>query len=392
VTDVVKVDQQSSYWEVISRAAQVIRRGGLVAFPTETVYGLGVRADIPGAIRRLRAAKQRDEGKPFTVHIGRRRDVERFVPDMPPVARRFTRKAWPGPLTLLLEVNDPNRAPVVAELGQEVAHELYQNGLVGLRCPDDQVAADLLNEAGPPVVASSANVAGARPPRTADEVLEQMADSIDLLIDGGPTRYAKASTIVRVYSPPAASEAAAHPAGAGESSGAAFTVIREGVYDDRALRRLATVNILFVCTGNTCRSPMAVGLCRRLLADRLACSPHDLERLGYSITSAGLAAHYGSGAAPEAAAVMKERGIDISDHTTQPLTHDLARQADRVFTMTHSQLEWVLDLAPEAAERVQMLAAEMDIEDPVGAGPEVYAACAERIETALRQRLAEIEL
>jgi protein-tyrosine phosphatase len=391
VTEVVKVDQQSSYWDVISRAAQVIRQGGLVAFPTETVYGLGARADIPQAIRRLRAAKKRDEGKPFTVHIGRRRDVERFVPEMPLIARRLTRKAWPGPLTLLLEVSDPLRAPVVSELGEEVAQELYQNGLVGVRCPDDQTAADLLNEAGPPVVASSANIAGARPPRTAGEVMEQMADSIDLLIDGGPTRYAKASTIVRVYSP--------QPVPVGTTSGPmhassepAFTVVREGVYDDRALRRLATVNLLFVCTGNTCRSPMAVGLCRKLLAEKLGCAPDELERFGYGIASAGLAAQYGAGATPEAVAVLKERGIDLSDHVTQPLTTDLARHADQIFAMTRAQFDWIVDLAPDAADRVYLLSGDMDIEDPVGAGPEVYAVCADRIENALRQRLEEIEL
>ncbi len=389
MVEVVKFDQTESYWNVISRAAQLVRDGGLVAFPTETVYGVGARADIPAAVRRLRVAKRHEEPRPFTVHIGRKRDVDSFVPDVPAVARRLARKAWPGPLTLLLEVPDPGRAPVVVDRGRDVAVELYQDGVVGLRCPDDQAAADLLNEAGLPVVASSANVAGGRPPRTAEEVIEQMACTIDLLIDGGPTRYARASTVIRVHTAAhdAASGGRIRPAGGTED----FTVVREGVYDERALRRLAAMNILFVCAGNTCRSPMAAGLCRKALAARLGCAVRDLERLGYHVNSAGLSALGGGAAADEAVNVMRDRGVDISGHVTQPMTAELARQADAIFAMTRAQVDWIADLAPEAAERVQLLAGDADIDDPVGSGPEVYAACAERIEQSLAQRLTGIE-
>jgi protein-tyrosine phosphatase len=220
-------------------------------------------------------------------------------------------------------------------------------------------------------------------------VIEQMASGIDLRIDGGPTRYAKASTVIRVHarSPSASSGGTIRAAGgAGD-----FTVVREGVYDERALRRLAAMNILFVCAGNTCRSPMAAGLCRKLLASRLGCSPRDLERHGYQVNSAGLSAYDGGPAAADAVAVMRDRGVDISGHTTQAMTADLARQADAIFAMTSAQVDWIADLAPEAAERVQLLASDGDIDDPVGSGPEVYSACADRIEQSIARRLTGIE-
>ena len=112
----------------IRSAAAVLEAGGLVVFPTETVYGLAARVDRPDALKRLRTIKSRPESRPFTVHIGSREALSSFAPQAPGLARRLARKAWPGPLTLLLEVDDPSSAPAMADLnGAALAAMYYEN-------------------------------------------------------------------------------------------------------------------------------------------------------------------------------------------------------------------------------------------------------------------------
>ncbi|MHC4610712.1 MAG: arsenate reductase/protein-tyrosine-phosphatase family protein, partial [Planctomycetota bacterium] len=304
-------------------------------------------------------------------HPGRRSEVDRFVPALQGTGRRLVEKGWPGPLTLIFSVDDPTSVPVMAEVDPAAGAAMYHDGTIGLRCPDDATAARLLTGAGAPVVAASANRAGHRPPRTADEVLGDLDGQIDLIVDAGPSRYAKASTIVRV-------------------NGQAYQVVREGVYDDRTVRRLALLGLLLVCTGNTCRSPMAAALLRRMLADSLDAGPAELEDHGIRVLSAGTMAGSGARATGEAVEFMQRHGIDISDHRTQPLSLELINQADHIFCMTGSHHQAVLRLAPTAQARCRVLARDDDIEDPIGGSVEIYAACASRIESALKQRLAEV--
>jgi protein-tyrosine phosphatase len=373
VTEVVKVDSKEQYAETIRRAAGVLGDGGLVVFPTETVYGVGARADLPEAVGRLRETKGRQGGKPFTVHIGRRDDVHRFVPALCPTGRRLVQKGWPGPLTLIFTVDAPASASVLTTLESPEAamSAMYAEGTIGLRCPDDPTAADLLAAVDAPVVAASANRPGRRPPHDARGALAELDGKVDLVLDAGPARYAKASTIVRVNS-------------------RSYEVVREGVYDERMLRRLATLNVLLVCTGNTCRSPMGEGLFRKLAAESLGIRPEDMESHGIRVCSAGTSAGSGAVATAQAIQVMQEYDVDISQHRSQPLTAELIHQADCILTMTTSHRDTVLRMVPGAESRCRVIGEQQDIEDPIGQPVEVYAECARQIERALKDRLAEI--
>ncbi len=261
---VVQVDAREVDVEVIRHAAEVLRDGGLVAFPTETVYGLGARADDAGAIARLRQVKGREARKAFSVHIASRDDVKSFAPRLSGLAGRFIRKGWPGPLTLIVSVEDPASAPVMVGRDGFAAEAMYYDNAIGLRCPEDPVAHELLRSVGAPVVAASANPAGRPPPLTGDEVRKSLAGRIDLLLDSGRTKYTKPSTIVRV-------------------TATTYEIVREGVYDAGIIERLATARLLFVCTGNTCRSPMAAALAEHLIAQRLGCSAAELSARGVVI-------------------------------------------------------------------------------------------------------------
>ncbi len=371
-TEIFRVEPGTSYADAVCGAAEVLRRGGLAGFPTDTVYGVAARVDDAEAMARLRKVKSRSPDRAFTVHIGSPDDVSNYVPEMTGLAARFVRKAWPGPLTLILTVDNPRCAPVMSGLNGSALTAMYYQNTIGLRCPNDEVAQALLKAVEAPVVAASANLAGHPPPWTADDVIKGFDGRIDVLIDAGRTRYAKSSTVVRVH-----------------ESG--YDILREGVYDARIVKQLSTVVILFVCTGNTCRSPMAAAFARIELAQRLGCPTGDLERFGVVISSAGTAGGYGE-ASDHARQVMAGRGIDLADHSSKALTAEMVQNADHVFAMTRSHRDRIIETAPDSADRVAMLIEDEDVRDPIGGSMDDYESCAVRIEQALRKRLQEVTL
>lgn len=369
-TSVLKSEPQEPSADILRQACDVLRGGGLVCFPTETVYGLGARADHPGAMERLRAVKTREAAKAFTVHVASREDIPRFAPALPRMAARLARKAWPGPLTLIVAVDDPASAPVMAGLNGSASAAMYYDNTIGMRCPDDPFAHALLRAVESPVVASSANLAGQPPPWIGEDVVKSLSGMVDLIVDAGRTKYAKPSTIVRV-------------------NGNGVEVIREGVFDAGSVERLSTVRLLFVCSGNTCRSPMAQRLAESVLAEKLGCAPVDLGGLGVHVSSAGTSGGFGR-AAEHAVEVMAKRGLDLSEHSSTALSADLVHQADYVFVMTRAHFDAVVRLAPAAKHRIQLMLENDDVHDPIGGSVEDYERCAVTIEKALRKRLREV--
>lgn len=355
--------------DTVRRCCEILSDGGLVAFPTETVYGLAARADSPEAIARLREVKSRGPDKAFTIHIASSDDVSQYVPDLKGSTNRLIRNAWPGPLTIIARVDDPSSVPAMSWLNESAASVMYFQNTIGLRCPDNDLARELLKTVEAPIVAASANRAGQPAPITGDDVLKELDGQIDLLIDAGRTKYAKPSTIVRVT----------------ESS---YEMIREGVYDAGIIERLSMVRILFVCTGNTCRSPMAEVLAKKLLAERIGCDISDLEATGVWISSAGAFGGFG-GATQQAINVMARKNLDLTRHDSTVLSADLIRQADYIFPMTRSHYDRIIELVPDAADRVTLLL-DNDLIDPIGGAEDAYESCAASIVKGLHTRLKEV--
>ena len=175
----------------IQTAARCLREGGLVAFPTETVYGLGVHALDPAAVRRLFDAKGRPANDPLIVHVGGLDDVVRLTTHVSPEAAAVAARFWPGPLTIVL-----SRAAIVPS---EVTAGL---DTVAIRVPSHPVARALLAEAAVPIAAPSANLFSRPSPTTAAHVLADLAGRIDFIVDGGPTDVGLESTVVDVSTTP----------------------------------------------------------------------------------------------------------------------------------------------------------------------------------------------
>ena len=168
-------------------AASALRAGGLVAFPTETFYGLGAAALSADAVRRVFAVKGRPESKPLLLLIDSVAMLDIVVSHIPPAAHPLMARHWPGPLTLIVPARDT--LPEALTAG---------TGTVGVRLPAHPVARALVAALGEPVTAPSANPSGAPPPTTAAEVLAHFDGLIDVVLDGGPTPGGEPSTIVDV--------------------------------------------------------------------------------------------------------------------------------------------------------------------------------------------------
>ena len=367
-TRVIHATEEPELASAAVEAAEVLNAGGLVGFATETVYGIAALATRPEALSRLREIKSRPD-RPFTVHIPAPEAVSRYVRQIPPAGRKLISKAWPGPVTILLPVGGRLAEQELQAAG--LYERLCQQDVIGLRCPSEAVAEKLLSAVGDPVVAPSANPAGAAAPRSGEEVLAALDGQIDLLIDSGPTRYGLSSTIVRL------------------DADGAWEVLREGVYDRGGIERLLRTTLLFVCTGNTCRSPMAAGLAGKLLAERLGCGVEALQEHGYEVLSAGVWAGSAGRATPEAVDAAGELGVDISGHRSRKLSVELINRADLILCMSGYHVDVVCRLVPSAAGKVVRLLPDRDITDPLGTGEHVYRKTAEDIDKALRDVLNE---
>lgn len=174
----------------IARAAATLRDGGLVVFPTETVYGLGADATNPEALARLFAVKGRPTDHPVIVHLGAAAELDTWGVDLPDIVRVLAAKWWPGPLTLIVRA-------------AERVSRLATGGLdtVGLRVPDHPMALDLLTEFGGGIAAPSANRFGRVSPTTADAVRRALGGDVDRILDGGACAVGVESTIVDCTSP-----------------------------------------------------------------------------------------------------------------------------------------------------------------------------------------------
>jgi L-threonylcarbamoyladenylate synthase len=173
----------------LNEAGQIIKDGGLVAFPTETVYGLGGDALNPSSSKKIYAAKGRPSDNPLIVHVSKFEDLEKIVKEVPDAARKLADAFWPGPLTMIMEKND--KVPYETTGGLDT---------VAIRMPNNKIALDLIEKSGGYIAAPSANTSGRPSPTVARYCVEDLSGKIEMIIDGGQVGIGLESTIVDLTS------------------------------------------------------------------------------------------------------------------------------------------------------------------------------------------------
>ncbi len=314
-----------------------MRSGGLIILPTETVYGVAADPSVEGAVERIYAAKERDRGKPIPLLVSGLEEVERQKAMFPLWARRLAKRYWPGPLTLVLRCG---------------------KGTEGFRVPNHAVARAVLKAAGGILRVTSANISGAPAARTVEAAFEALGNSVALALDAGPAGLGVESTVV-------------------DATGEGPVILRQGALPRETV--MARPLVLFVCTGNTCRSPLAAILARHWLG----------KQSEWEVDSAGVSAIPGQRASEGSIEVSAEKTLDLGDHRSRPLAQARIDAADLVVVMTEAHKRAVILRFPGVAGRVVMLNdfnarhQGEDVPDPFGMKVDVYRTIRDEIEAAM---------
>lgn len=184
-TIILKINSKKLEKEKIKTAASILRRGGLVAFPTDTVYGLAADATNSRAVKKIYKVKKRPLSSPLPILIAEKKDLKKYASQISPDAKRLADKFWPGPLTLILK-----KKKVISNIVTAGKNS------VGIRVPKNSVALAIIRALGRPLVGTSANISYTRSPTTANPVKKYLNNKIDLILDGGKTKIGKESTIL----------------------------------------------------------------------------------------------------------------------------------------------------------------------------------------------------
>lgn len=364
MTGIIDLASAEDPQEAIQQAVRILSEGGIVALPDEcglVIAGLSIHE---GALKRLLELRPHWKSGVAAVSLPHVELIDDYAQDSI-VGGKLTSRCLPGPLVIQLPVD----ASKLSSAWSEEAARWCSNGTKqnwSFTVPADDTQQSVLKFLPAPLLTLTVSTRGVLPTTP--------IGGADLTLVGAAPRFDGVPTVVSVAS---------------EN----WHVVQGGVLSERLLKRQLCDVFLFVCTGNTCRSPMAEGLFRKMVAERMQCREEDLIDHGILAASAGLATRGGSPASREAVQLLlDEDTVDLRDHASQPVTEDLLFRADLVVAMTAAHRDAIITTFPELVNRTRLMSpVGVDISDPYGGSVDEYRSCRDEIRACLEQLLDELE-
>lgn len=348
----------------LEEAISVLRKGGVIAFPTDTVYGIGCDADDNSAITRIFKMKKRKREKPLVMFISHKRLIRDFVIKPTNTRRRLCENFFPGPLTLIM------KAKKSAPQGL-----LSRNKTISIRIPDNNFLKRLLMRYKKSLATTSANISGEMPPTK----YKNIKLDVDLLLMNDTIPSGIPSTIL---------DLAHYPFVLRRKGSISIFTIERYIPSKARFDESIVFNVLFVCTGNSCRSPIAEGIFKKFLQEKRLKNVH--------VSSCGILAGDGFFPSKNAVLAAHERGYNIEEHRSRHINRKIVGTSDLILCMEIFHKNEVYSLLPKCKDKVFLLTEfhgkDGEIDDPIGGDMSVYRKVTKDLERYVKKVADEFEL
>jgi L-threonylcarbamoyladenylate synthase len=366
----IKIDPVNPVLASIKQAAQVIRSGGVIVYPTDTLYGFGIDLNNQLALEKLTLLKGRQAQKPLSVLINSQSQLEGLTGPLNSNETLCFTKLLPGKITILL----PRRITAPIDI-------LNRYDRIGVRYPVSKICTLLINEIGFPISSTSVNLSGQANLKSAEDIRDVFGKRVDLILDAGPVKSTRGSTILDCsFFPP--------------------QLVRTGEVSANQIGRILGTQIrplpnkfiiLFICSGNICRSPMAEGILKRVLR-----KTKYKDRV--EVKSAGTLKIENAHAAIESIEIAGQYDVPLAQHRSRALNRELLSEADLVFCMSMNHLNYINSHFPEFKDKVFLLKqwhekkklSNPSIADPIGHNLDFFKKTFNQIYIEIMRVLPEI--
>jgi L-threonylcarbamoyladenylate synthase len=353
---------------VIRRAAELIRSGGIVVYPTDTLYGIGVNANNPIAMDRLYKLKGREKQKPVSLMVKNIEQAKYIVGNMSQEEERIFRAVLPGKVTVIISAKKPLKIPFLSHAAK-----------IGFRIPDCPLCLRLVSEARCPITSTSLNKSNGKNVNDLDKIDHAFYEDVDIILDAGPVHSTNGSTVIDATTSPA-------------------TVLRVGDVPLAEVERClghkvrtsypSKYTVTFICSGNICRSPMAQGILKQIIS-------RTKYRNYVTVNSAGTLRLEPSPVALNSLKVAQGQEIDLNAHISRPVTVDIIQEANLIICLARDHYEYLHKKYPTNREKIVLLKqwhshrklVNPSVSDPIGQDIEKHAEIFKEIQTEVKRVL-----